>query len=244
MSIFENEVASRVKNNSKNKKLKKSAFNFLKESYLDKYSYNYSFFGRPIIQYPEDIVSVQELIFKVKPDLIIETGIAHGGSIVLSAGMMILLNSFEPKKRLVLGVDIDIRKHNLTKIKKHPFYKKIKLIEGDSTKLSTYLKIKKISKQYKKILVFLDSNHTHDHVLKELLLYAPLTSNKSYCVVFDTIINDLPNKFFRNRPWSKTNNPKTAVKSFLKKNKSFKLDKSIENKSLITSLSGGVLKKI
>ena len=243
--MFENEVKNRVKKNSKNKKLKRVAKNFLKESYLEKYSYNHFFFGRPIIQYPEDILSIQEIIFKVKPDLIIETGIAHGGSLILSAGMLLLLDNFKKKNRLVLGIDIDIRKHNLSKIKKHPFYKKIKLIEGDSTSQSTFNKVKKISSKYKKILVLLDSNHTHNHVLKELNYYAHLTSKNSYCIVFDTIINDLPNNFFNNRPWDKKNNPKSAVKTFLKSNyKKFKLDKSIENKSLISSIKGGVLQKI
>ena len=242
--MFKNDVKKRIKKNSKNVKLKKLAHNFLKESYVEKYSYNNFFFGRPIIQYPEDIVSIQELIFEVKPDLIIETGIAHGGSLILSAGMLILLDNFEKKKRYVLGVDIDIRKHNLKAIKNHPFSKKIKLIEGDSTHKSTYEKVKKIAKKHKKILVLLDSNHTHEHVLKELNLYANFTSKNSFCIVYDTIINDLPENYFNNRPWSKKDNPKTAVKAFLRKHKKFKLDLSFENKSLISSLPGGVLKRV
>ena len=242
--MFKNEVKKRLKKNSKNITLKKSANHFLKTSYAEKYSYNNFFFGRPIIQYPEDIVSIQEIIFEVKPDLIIETGIAHGGSLILSAGMLILLDSFKKKNRLVLGVDIDIRKHNLKAIKSHPFFKKIKLIEGDSTHKSTFDKVKKVATNYKKILVLLDSNHTHDHVLKELNLYANFTSKNSFCIVYDTIINDLPEKYFKNRPWSKKDNPKTAVKAFLKIHKKFKLDLSFENKSLISSFPGGVLKRV
>ncbi len=229
--------------------------NWLHYSATIKYSYNFNYLGRPIIQYPQDIVAMQELIWQIKPDLIIETGIAHGGSLILSASMLALLDMTDaieagtminPKQshRKVLGLDIDIRAHNRVAIEAHPMASRIQMIEGSSIAPEIIEQVKEIAKNYQRILVCLDSNHTHDHVLAELEAYAPLTSHNSYCVVFDTIIEDLPDDMFPDRPWSRGNNPKTAVWEFLKNNDQFIIDKEIENKLLITVAPDGYLKRV
>lgn len=244
---------SNLKNN--NQLFIKHANNFMLESILEKYSYNFTWQGRPIIQYPQDIVAAQELIWQVKPDLIIETGIAHGGSLILSASMLSLLDYcdavetgkvLDPKKihRKVLGIDIDIRQHNREAIEAHSMFHRIEMIQGSSIAPEIISQVYDFSKDYQKIMVFLDSNHTHEHVLEELKAYAPLTSIDSYCVVFDTIIEDLPDDMFPDRPWSRGNNPKTAVWEFLKTSDQFIIDKEIENKLLITVAPDGYLKRV
>ena len=255
MNDFNKEVKNRIKTNSKNDNLKKTGFNFFKKSFPEKYCYNFSWLGRPIIQYPQDIIAMQEIIWKVKPDLIIETGIAHGGSVIFSSSMLALLeladkNTSKKNKKLnyikrkVVAIDIDIRKHNLKEIKKHPFYSNIQLIEGSSLDKKIIKKVKDITLKHKKIMVFLDSNHTHNHVLSELNAYAPFTSKNSYCVLFDTILENLPNNFFKNRPWKKGNNPMSALREFLLVNKNFVSDFDIDNKLLISSSPDGYLKRI
>lgn len=220
--------------------LRKKGISFINETLETKYSYNFSWMGRPIIAFPQDMVAMQEIIWDIKPDLIIETGVAHGGSIVYYASILELVGG----DGLVLGIDIDIRAHNRELIESHPMMKRIKLIEGSSTEKETVNQVKEISKGKKKILVCLDSNHTHDHVLEELKLYAPLVSTGSYCVVFDTIVEDMPEDYNWNRPWNKEKNPKTAVWKYLKSNDDFVIDESIQNKLLITVAPQGFLKKI
>ena len=232
-----------------------SAKQFFLESASSKYSYNFSFLGRPIIQYPQDMVAIQEIIWNIKPDLIIETGIAHGGSLIMSASMLALLDmcdaiqsgaSINPKisARKVLGVDIEIRPHNRLAIETHPMSSRIQMIQGSSIDPLIIEKVKKISSDYKRVMVFLDSNHTNDHVLLELKAYAPLVSLESYCVVFDTIIEDMPEDTSLDRPWGPGNNPKTAVWKFLKNHPEFEIDKQIQDKLLITVAPEGYLKKI
>ncbi|MDR0335659.1 MAG: cephalosporin hydroxylase family protein [Planctomycetaceae bacterium] len=206
----------------------------------EKYSYNFTWLGRPIIQYPQDIIALQEIIWNVKPDLIIETGIAHGGSIIFSASMLELLGV----NGHVLGIDIDIRKHNRVEIEKHPMFKRITMFEGSSIAPEMVDRVIEFAKPYKTVMLVLDSNHTHDHVFAELQYYTPLVTKESYCVVFDTIIEDMPSGSFPDRLWDKGNNPKTAVWEFLKQNNNFEIDKSIENKLLITAAPDGYLKRI
>jgi len=235
--------------------LKNIANKFIEASTIPQYSYNFDWLGRPIIQYPQDMAAMQEIIWAVKPDLIIETGIAHGGSLIFSASMLALLEYCDamekgevldpgkPKRR-VLGIDIDIRAHNRVAIKEHPMSGRIDMIEGSSIAPEIIDQVHSIAKDYQRILVCLDSMHTHDHVLAELDAYAPLTSKGSYCVVFDTIIEDMPEGFFPDRPWGKRNNPKTAAWEFLKDNDRFIIDKEIENKLLITVAPDGYLKRV
>ena len=219
-----------------------------------KYPYHFEWMGRPIIQFPQDIVAVQELIWQVKPDLVIETGIAHGGSLILSASMLALIDLSEaiergtpidPKlsKRKVLGLDIDIRAHNRAAISRHPMASRIEMIEGSAIAPEVIAKVRTAAERYKRILVFLDSMHSHAHVLAELEAYAPLVSVGSYCVVFDTVIEDMPADSFPDRPWHKGDNPKTAVRTYLNGHPEFEVDKSIDRKLLITAVTDGFLRR-
>ena len=257
------EVDSNIESIGNDASLKRKSLNWLNAIVPHKYVYNFSWMGRPIIQLPQDIVAVQELIWQVKPDLVIETGIAHGGSLILTSSMLALLDycdavaenyKLDPKSptRYVLGVDIDIRTHNYEAIKSHPMSNRIKMIEGSSVSNDVISKVKKVAAPFKKIMVFLDSNHTHDHVLKELEAYADLTSIGSYCIVFDTVLEDIDDKYNLNKPWQIGDNPKTAVHEFLKKSKSknsnnlakFQIDKSIQDNLLITVAPDGFLQRI
>ncbi len=241
---FEDEREQLVASYGNKKRLKKVAHDFLEESASENYSYNFSWMGRPIIQYPQDMIAMQEIIWEVKPDLIIETGIAHGGSLIFSASMLALLEICgEIENGAVLGIDIDIREHNKKAIEEHPMSKKITMFEGSSIDDKMIEKVHEFAKRGKKILLFLDSNHTHSHVLAELKAYTNLVSIDSYCVVFDTLIEDMPKGFY-DRPWDKGNNPKTAVWEFLKENDDFIIDENIENKILITVAPDGYLKRV
>lgn len=241
---FENEVKERVNAIGQNEELKASAHNFLKASLAPQYSYNFSWLGRPIIQYPQDILAMQEIIWEVKPDLIIETGIAHGGSLIFSASMLELIATCTGSEGEVLGIDIDIRAHNRKAIEEHPMFKRISMIQGSSIAAEIIAQVKEKAKGKKRILVCLDSNHTHDHALAELEAYAPLTTVGSYCVVMDTVIEDMPAEMFPDRPWGPGNNPKTAVWKYLKNHPEFEIDKTIQNKLLITVAPDGYLKRI
>lgn len=240
---FNDEKKIRIKKNQVIKKFQRASSNFLLESIKQKYSYNFTWMGVPIIQIPQDMYQIQEIIWGVKPDLIIETGIAHGGSLIFNASMLAILNSFEQKKRKVIGIDIDLRKHNKDILNKHFLKKYIQTIDGSSIDTKIFKKIKKISEKFKKVLVILDSNHTHEHVLEELNLYSQIVSKNSYCIVFDTIIHDMPNDFYPDRNWDKKNNPLTAVNKFLNKNKKFEIDPEINNKLMITMAKNGYLRK-
>jgi cephalosporin hydroxylase len=252
---FKKECEEEIKKIGKDTNISKITKEWINCANKSKYSYHFESLGRPIIQYPQDIIAMQELIWKIKPDLIIETGIAHGGSLIMNASMLALLDlsdaietnkNINPKnsKRKVLGVDIDIRKQNKELIESHFMSSRIEMIEGSSIETKIVEKVHKIAKNYNRILICLDSNHTHDHVLSELKAYAPLTSIGSYCIVFDTIIEDLKNDDFNERPWGSGNNPKTAVWEFLKKNKNFEVDQSIQNKLQITVAPDGYLKRV
>jgi cephalosporin hydroxylase len=239
ISKFKEETADRIEGQNKNDSLKNSAREFMNESIKASYSYNFTWMGRPIIQYPQDMIAMQELIWKVQPDLLIETGVAHGGSLIYYASILELIGKGE-----VLGIDIDIRDHNRAEIEKHPMFKRIKLIQGSSTSMEVMEQVKRIAGEKKTVMVSLDSNHTHDHVLEELKLYAPFVTKDSYLIAFDTVVEDLPETFYTDRPWGRGDNPKTAVYEFLKTNKDFIIDKSIEHKILITVAPDGYLRRV
>ena len=249
------DVLLNIQELTKDLKLKKNSLQWLIDSAFKNYSYNFSWLGRPIIQYPQDMAAMQELIWDIKPDLIIETGIAHGGSLIMNASLLAMLDYCEaiensemldPKmpKRRVLGIDIDIREHNRIAIEAHPMANRIDMIQGSSIAQDIISQVHEYSKNYKKILISLDSNHTHEHVLAELEAYASLTSVGSYCFVFDTVIEDLPADMFPDRPWAPGDNPKTAVWEYLKAHNEFEVDKNIQNKLLITVAPDGFLKRI
>jgi cephalosporin hydroxylase len=227
----------------------KTASDFLLQSISDRYSYNFSWLSRPIIQYPQDIVAFQELVSEARPDLILETGIAHGGSLVLSASMLCLLDVMEgldPRQspRKVVGVDIDIRPHNRKALDEHPLRFKMELIQGSSIAPEIIQQVRSHADGVDRVLVSLDSNHTHEHVLAELNAYADLVSVGSYCIVFDTVVEDLPAGSFPDRPWDVGNNPKTAVHEWLKTHPDFEIDKDIDIKLLISVAPDGYLKRI
>jgi len=236
---FEQERKERVLFNAKDKKFNDLTTQWTIRSAELKYTYNFSWMGRPIIQFPQDMIAMQEIIWEVKPDLIVETGIAHGGSLIYYASLMELLGG----NGHILGIDIDIRAHNRMEIEKHPMSKRITMFEGSAIADEMAEKVQKFAANYKTILLVLDSNHTHDHVLTELRLYSPLVTPGSYCVVFDTVVEDMPPGSYSDRPWDKGDNPKTAVWEFLKENSDFEIDKTIQDKLLITVAPDGYLKR-
>jgi cephalosporin hydroxylase len=252
---FKQEVKKNIQELGDDKDLQALSRIWIREITPHKWAYNFSWLGRPAIQFPNDAWAMQELIWQIKPDLIIETGIAHGGSLIFSASMLALLDITEAieagtlldpsrGRRKVLGIDIDIRDHNRKAIEEHPMASRIQMIQGSSIASETVEQVKKIASGYNRILVCLDSNHTHEHVLAELEAYAPMTSVGSYCVVFDTIVEDMPADLSQNRPWGPRDNPKTAVWEYLKSHPEFEIDKSIQHKLLITVAPDGYLKKV
>ena len=254
-SDFEAEKLLSISSYSKNNLWSEITCEWMIQAFKNRYMYNFESLGRPIIQTPIDMVAMQELIWRVKPDLIIETGIAHGGSLIFNASQLAQLDLCEAieagtmldpsnSKRKVIGVDIEIRAHNRAAIEAHPMASRIQMIQGSSIAPDIIAQVQAVAANYSRVLVCLDSNHTHDHVLAELQAYAPLTSKDSYCVVFDTVIEDMHKDMFPDRPWGPSNNPKTAVWEYLKTRPEFEIDKSIQHKLMITVAPDGYLKRI
>jgi cephalosporin hydroxylase len=203
-----------------------------------KYTYNFTWLGRPVIQFPQDLAAMQEIIWATKPDLIIETGIAHGGSLIFHASILQLLGN----NGRVLGIDIDIRDYNRTEIEAHPMIDRIDMIQGSSLDNAIAKQASEAAADAERVMVVLDSNHTHEHVLRELELYAPLVTNGCYLIVADTLIEDMPAGSFPDRPWDKGDNPATAVKAFLQSADRFEVDPAIDAKLQISVAPGGYLK--
>jgi cephalosporin hydroxylase len=255
MNDFQNEVQARLASADQNTALRNAADQFMRQSLAAKYSYNFAWLGRPIIQYPQDIVALEELIWQVKPDLIVETGIAHGGSLIFSASMLALIDYCEaaetgtvldPRQplRTVVGIDVDIRQHNRAAIQAHAMAPRIKMIQGSSTAPAIVSQVRALTAGKNKVMVCLDSNHTHRHVLEELQEYGPMVTVGSYCVVYDTVVEDVPKELSADRPWGPGNNPKTAVLEFLSAHPEFKIDESIDAKTVITVARSGYLKRV
>lgn len=254
-SKFEDEVRANIEAMAKDARLRADSIDWMvRAGGVYRYSYNFCWMGRPIIQYPQDIVALQEIIWTVKPDLVIEMGIAHGGSLILSASVLALIEyaeaveggrTLDPRNptRRVLGVDIDIRDHNRRAIEAHPMSSRIDMIQGSSIEDSVISQVQDVAAAFSSVMVILDSNHTHAHVLAELNAYAQLVTVGSYCIVFDTVIEDTPEELLVDRPWSKDDNPKTAVREFLKGNPNFEIDNTVEDKLLITVAPHGFLKR-
>jgi cephalosporin hydroxylase len=252
---FRQEQNQRIASNGRDDVFQSLSRDWLQASMQRQYVYNFDWMGRPIIQYPQDMVAMQELVWAVRPDLIIETGIAHGGSLVLSASLLALLDmtdaieaqtTLDParSKRKVIGVDIDIRAHNRAAIEGHPMASRIQMIQGSSIDSETVAQVTRAAAGFERVLVCLDSMHTHDHVLAELHAYAPLVSRGSYCVVFDTFVQNMPTGFFANRPWDVDNNPMTAVEAYLERHSEFEVDAEIQNKLMVTVAPNGFLRKV
>lgn len=245
MRTFDDEVVDNIASLASDVELQASSRAWINRIATHKYTYNFSWLGRPIIQLPQDIIAMQEIIWSVKPDLIIETGIAHGGSLIFSASML-ELNAVcgGPQDAEVLGVDVDIRAHNRAAIEGHPMAKRISMLQGSSVVAEIIGRVKAKAAKKRRVLVCLDSNHTHDHVLAELEAYAPLTAVGSYCIVFDTIIDDMSVGGFPDRPWGPGDNPKTAVRAFLRSHPEFESDKRIDQKLVISVAPDGYLKRV
>ncbi|GAB4404723.1 MAG: cephalosporin hydroxylase family protein [Rhodoferax sp.] len=255
IELFRQERSLRVASYAQDAVFQDLSRDWLQASMQRQYVYNFDWLGRPIIQYPQDMVAMQELIWRVRPDLIVETGIAHGGSLVLSASMLALLDmadAIEAKqvidpsrsKRKVVGVDIDIRAHNRAAIESHPMASRIQMIQGSSIDPAIVSQVVQAAQGFERVMVCLDSMHTHDHVLAELHAYAPLVSVGSYCVVFDTFVQDMPPGFFADRPWDVGNNPKTAVHAFLSSHPTFEVDVAMEHKLMVTVAPNGFLRRV
>lgn len=216
--------------------LQKLAHDFFLQTCKYRYSYNFSWLGRPIIQYPQDLVALQEIIWRTRPNLVVETGIAHGGSLIFYASMLLLLG--EPGR--VVGVDVDIRTHNRTAIEGHPLAHLITMLEGSSTDAGMVAEVAALARG-QRVMVVLDSNHTHEHVARELELYSPLVKRGGYLVVFDTAVEHMPASAFADRPWGPGNNPHTAVEEFLARNRRFEIDRTLDAKLLLSAAPGGYL---
>lgn len=246
-SKFSEECEKEIRIQANHPELRLMGNEFIGHPALQHYSYHFSWLGRPIIQFPQDIVAMQELIYSVQPDLIIETGIAHGGSLIFYASLL-ELNAIMggSQEAHVLGIDIDIRSHNREAIEAHPLYTRgrISMLEGSSIAPNMIAKVLSFAAPYKRIMVLLDSNHTHDHVLAELRSYAPLVAQGSYCVVFDTLVEYMSPDAFPDRPWGKGNNPMTAVDAYLQENGAFEIDTMMDAKLIISVAPRGYLKKI
>ena len=254
VSQFTAERAAAINGYGHDEAFKAMSQDWLRESMRRRYVYNFDWLGRPIIQYPQDMAAVQEIIWATRPDIVIETGIAHGGSLILSASMLAMLDYadaaiegrvLDPRApgRKVIGIDIDIRTHNRAAMEAHPFSHKIEMIEGSSIEEETIAKASAAIPAESKVMVCLDSMHTHDHVLAELNAYAPLVTPDCYCIVFDSFVEDMPKDFFEDRPWNVGNNPKTAIHAWLKSNSMFEIDKTMAQKLMVTVAPDGFLKR-
>jgi cephalosporin hydroxylase len=249
MSDFSLEVQSNISGLAADSGLWDKSLDWMLEVGRHRYTYNFEWLNRPIIQYPQDIVAFQELVSQVKPDLIIETGIAHGGSLVLSASLLALLDIMEEKdprrsRRKVIGIDIDIREHNRKALDEHPLRYKMELIEGSSIDPQIIERVYDYARDAEQVMVSLDSNHTKDHVAKELDAYARLVSIGSYCIVFDTVVEFMPPEFTTERDWGPGNSPMNAVDDFIKLNPGFQINHNFDSRLLITVARGGYLKRI
>lgn len=252
---FEAEVKRIIDSNAASPALAEARRSWMEESIRARYSYCFRWLGRPIIQYPQDMAAMQELIWDVRPDLVIETGIAHGGSLVLSASMLALLDycdaaaeggTIDPRRpaRTVLGIDIDIRQHNRAAIEAHPMASRIRMIQGSSIDPAVVAQVREAAQGKRRVLVALDSNHTHDHVLAELDAYAPLVTPGSYCVVFDTVVENLPRELCPDRPWGPGDNPMTAVHAWIPGHPEFEIDRRIVDRLQLTVAPDGYLRRV
>lgn len=242
---FKQEGADEIAAQGSNQALADTSRQWINQANAGKYSYHFEWMGRPIIQYPQDMVAMQEIIWRVQPDLIIETGIAHGGSLIFYAAMLELNAACGgPAQAQVLGLDIDIRAHNRQAIEAHPMSRRITMLQGSSIAPEVVAQVQAKAAGQRRVLVVLDSNHTHAHVLAELYAYADLVTVDSYCVVFDTVIEDMPAAMFPDRPWGPGDNPKTAVHAFLETNPHFEIDHAMDHKLLISVAPSGYLKRV
>ncbi len=235
---FEAERSRRVRDLAMDEELRRLSLQWMMRSSRHGYTYNFSWLGRPVIQFPQDLLAAQEIIWSTKPDLIIETGVAHGGSIVFWASILELIGA----EGRVIGIDVEIRPQNRRAIEAHSLAGRITLIEGSSIEDSVMAEVRAAATTHERVMVILDSNHSHEHVLGELSAYGPLVTPGCYLVVFDTVLDDLPSGFVDSDEWDNDNNPKTAVRQFLRTSDRFEIDHDIPHKLMITVAPDGYLK--
>jgi cephalosporin hydroxylase len=241
VSQFFSERAADIERMGNDEALRRKSLDWMLHADQYKYTYNFTWMGRPIIKFPADMVIQQELMWKLKPDLVIETGIAHGGSIIFTASMMEMMGIDGE----VVGVDIDIRPHNRALIEAHPMMKRITMYEGSSTDPAMVKKVQRHAAGKKCVMVILDSLHSHAHVYDELKAYASLVTVGSYCVLPDTFIEFFPKGYYSDtRPWDVGNNPYTAMKQYLSETDMFETDRSLTSKAMITETIDGYLRRI
>lgn len=247
IEMFRRECAQEIVEQGRNGEVRALSDSWIAHPALHRYSYHFSWLGRPIIQHPQDVMAMQEIVFATKPDLIIETGIAHGGSLIFHASML-ELNALcgGPQDARVLGIDIDIREHNRAALEAHPLWKRgrISMLEGSSIDPGVIADVHARAASFRNVMVVLDSNHTHDHVLAELEAYAPLVPVGGWCIVFDTIVERMPPDAYPDRPWGRGNNPMTAADAFLGRHPEFEADTSIDDKLLISVAPRGYLRRM
>jgi len=237
---FEERNRAAIKSMATDTELSSATQEWFNKSYRHEYSYHFKWMGLPIIQYPQDIVALQELVWELRPDAIVETGIARGGSLILYSSLFEMMGT----DGLVVGVDIDIREPNRQAIEQHPLSERIEMIEGSSVDEDVIRQVAAAIAGRESVLVVLDSNHTHEHVLAELELYSQFVTRGSYLIVFDTVVEHMPEGSYPDRPWGKGNNPMSAAKEFLSRNQGFEVDHAITDKLLITAAPGGYLKRV
>jgi len=240
VSVFEAERREQIDALGRDDELRRRSVEWVMRATPNRFTYNFSWLGRPIIQFPGDMIAIQELIWSTRPDVIIETGIAHGGSIIFSASMLELLGG----DGRVVAVDVDIRAHNREAIEAHPMSRRISMIEGSSIDRAVVEQVGSHVGAEDRVMVILDSHHSHAHVLAELDAYGPMVTRDCYLVVLDTIIEDLPAGFLQDARWDKGDNPKTAVHAYLERSSEFEIDRSIPDKVQITTAPDGYLRCI
>lgn len=237
---FDRECEENARRMAADGRLREQTLEWIVAASRHKYTYNFRWLGLPVIQFPQDMFALQELAWRVRPEAIVETGVARGGSLVFHASVLQLLGG----DGVVVGIDVDIRPHNREAIASHPLSPRIRLVEGSSTDEATLVEVRRHLGGRTRVLVVLDSNHTHEHVSKELRAYAPLVAVGSYLVVMDTIVDDMPKSCFPDRPWGPGDNPKTATRAFLREHPEFEIDREIESKLLLTVAPEGFLRRV
>lgn len=202
------------------------------------YSYQWTWLGLPIIQMPPDVLAIQEAIWATRPQMVIETGIARGGSVILSSSILQLIGEGR-----VVAIDVEIRAHNRAAIEQHPLGHRVDMIEGSSVDPQVIEQVRSAVSDATRVMVILDSNHTHDHVLAELEAYAPMVTTGQYLVVADTVVEHIPVQQHRPRPWGPGDNPHTALMEFAESHPGFEPDEHMNAKLLMTSSPGGYLRR-
>jgi cephalosporin hydroxylase len=213
---------------------------FMGKTFEHGYYRNFTWLGRPVIQYPQDIVALQELIWEYKPTLVMETGVAHGGALILYASILELIGG----RGDVIGVEVEYRAHNREAVEQHALARRIRVIEGSSIDPAVVAEIARVAAAHERVMVVLDSLHTHDHVLAELRAYAPLVREGGPLVVFGTSVAEIDPAIDLKREWDQHRNPRSALDEFMRENDRFEVDGDINDKLLITDAPGGYLRCI